>query len=453
MRTPLILIAIVLGASESVHAQASCSVSGYLFNTDGSPNALGQASVISVVSDGSSFVLTPMTLTTDASGFTIFTVPRKSTVWIAGAALGLFATGDVGILIPDEATASLEVLRQSARPPVSGVSLTTGDSPSLAIWLRDFGINLRAPLNGRARTGPAHTQDSWSPPVVESFNGRSGVVRLTSSDVTAALTYTPLDPGNVIGAVNASSDQIDSARLSADVVRRNIANMFSAPQTFSKGLQVSGSAQTLVATSDTDMMQFFRWNPPAGWELGARVNSQGALYTNAWMTISGTGNAFTHPSADPFMLGIWSDVDSTAMQVRGSGLGNSSLFSGLNGAGDYTFSLEEDGTLLWGASNTRASLLADGTNLRRLAPATLMTDSTFLVRGNVGIGTTTPSEKLDVNGGIHTSGNVSGDVFTTDPSPPPPGEWKLYAIDDGTGSPQLCVLFATGPPQCFAKQP
>ncbi len=517
MRTCLMVITMELCRAGILQAQtANCTVSGYLFKPDGSLAAQAQVNVISVVKSGRSSVLTPLVLTTDASGFTSFAASRLSTVWIVGTALGLTASGDVAILIPDADSATLDVLAQSARPPVSGFNLTSGTNPTLALSLQDFGINLNA--------GPAALSTT-----VESFNGRSGAVNLTSSDISTALNFTPLDPGTVVGAVNASTAQIDAARLSSDVVRRNVANVFAAQQIFSNGLHLNGGTQTITATTNTDMMRFYRWNPPSGWELGSKINSQGAFFTNAWITVSGTGNGFLHPSSDPYMLGIWSDVDAPAMQVRGFGGSNSSLFSGLSGPGNYTFSIEENGKLLWGASNTRGSLLADGTNLYRFAASTLKTDGKLLVggsfgigtatprgkfevsgpgqnivyitgtgpsgqaillfdtpnvvnahtwdvrsaghsllfrdntvgayrlsianSGNVGIGTTTPSQKLDVNGSINLSGSIIGAMLPADPTPPDAGGWKLYAKDDGTGKSQLCVEFASGPPQCFARQP
>jgi hypothetical protein len=522
MRTLLIVTTMQLSFAGILQAQPSyCTVTGYLFNPNGSPAAQADVKVINVVKSGPSFVLTPIVLMTDAMGFASFVAPTLSVVWINGASIGLTGSGDVAILIPDAASASLNALAQSAKPPVSGFSLNSGSSSTLglSLSLEDLGINLNAAVFTPPRTS------------VQSFNGRIGAVTLTSSDISTALNYTPLDPSTVIGAVNASSASISDARLSSDVVRLNVVNMFSAQQTFLGGLQLSGGTESITASTNTDMMRFYRWNPNsvAGWDVGAKVNSQGAFLTNAWVTISGTGDLFAPPSSDSYMLGIWADVNAPAMQVRGYGGSNSYLFSGLSGPGNYTFSIEENGTLLWGASNTRQSLLADGTNLYRFAGATLKTDSTLLVGGNLGIGTTTPSgtlevsgvgptasyitgtgpsgqalvvfntpnvinthtwdmrsggngllfrdetagayrlsidnvgnvgigttnasQTLDVNGNINVSGSVTGIEIAADPVPPAAGGWNLYVKDDGTGKSELCVEFASGAPQCFARQP
>ena len=135
------VIVIILGLFCSGIAQAQttdCTVVGYLFNANGSPAAQAQVKVISVVNNGSSFVLTPIVLTTDAIGFTSFTVPRLSIVWISATALGLTGPGDVAILIPAGDSATLDVLAQSARPPISAFNLTSGFQPSPGALVAGF---------------------------------------------------------------------------------------------------------------------------------------------------------------------------------------------------------------------------------------------------------------------------------------------------------------------------
>ncbi len=257
MRTWLIVIVSEVCCSGIVQAQtANCTVSGYLYKPDGSAALRAQVNVISVVKSGPSSVLTPVVLHTDATGFTSFTAPRMSTVWIVASALGLNASGDAAIMIPDADSATLDVLAQSARPPVSGFSLTSGASPTLALSLHGFGINLNA--------GPTAL-----PTTVESFNGRSGAVTLTSSDVSTALNFTPLDPSTVVGAVNASTSQIDDARLSSRVVLQNIANVFSAPQTLT-GIPLTIDKGT--ADADTQLIVFKSRESGAG-DFAIGVNS------------------------------------------------------------------------------------------------------------------------------------------------------------------------------------
>jgi hypothetical protein len=172
----LILAALCVGcAATSVLAQTTdCVVTGYLFNVDASPAVNAQFHATRVERDGSSFRITPLVLNTDASGSVTFAAPRGSMLWIAGSAVGSSQAGDVGILIPDNAMADLNVVGASARPPVSGFTVTDGLNPVMLLALPDFGINLSA-----AATPP--------PTSVQSINGRTGAVTLTASDIAATL--------------------------------------------------------------------------------------------------------------------------------------------------------------------------------------------------------------------------------------------------------------------------
>lgn len=48
---------------------------------------------------------------------------------------------------------------------------------------------------------------------------------------------------------------------------------------------------------------------------------------------------------------------------------------------------------------------------------------------------------------------LTGTTVASDPAPPAPNGWKLYAKDNGTGKTQLCAEFSSGSPQCFAREP
>lgn len=172
----LILAALCVGcAATRLLAQTTdCVVTGYLFNTDGSPALNAQVHATRVERDGSTFRITPLVLNTDANGSVTLSALRGSMLWIAGSAVGSSQAGDVGILIPDNPTADLNVVGASARPPVSGFSVTDGLNPVMLLALPDFGINLSA-----AATPP--------PTSVQSINGRTGAVTLTASDIAATL--------------------------------------------------------------------------------------------------------------------------------------------------------------------------------------------------------------------------------------------------------------------------
>jgi hypothetical protein len=114
-------------------------------------------------------------------------------------------------------------------------------------------------------------------------------------------------------------------------------------------------------------------------------NDAGMMYTNGWVVISGvysgTGEGFNiePPTKDNSMLAIWSDVLGPAIQVRSANAGAESyIFQGLDRSANYTFSVEQNGKLRWGAT-TRAAM---DTNLYRSAAKTLKTDGSLVVGGS-----------------------------------------------------------------------
>lgn len=130
-------------------------------------------------------------------------------------------------------------------------------------------------------------------------------------------------------------------------------------------------------------------------------NDAGMLYTNGWIVISGVysgkGEGFNieHPTKDPSMLAVWSDVLGPAIQVRSANAGaDSYIFQALDRKANYTFSIEQNGTLRWGAAS-RAEMDA---NLYRTSAKTLKTDGSLIVTNQLGVGTSDPSSALHVNG-------------------------------------------------------
>lgn len=135
----------------------------------------------------------------------------------------------------------------------------------------------------------------------------------------------------------------------------------------------------------------------------AYFNESGQLFTNGWVVISGTmtgkgdGYNIEPPSKkDTYMLAIWSDVIGPAIEVRTANTDDagSYLFQGLDRNANYTFSIESNGELRWGA----ASRAAMDTKLYRGAAKTLKTDGKLVVADKLGIGTSDPVSTLDVKG-------------------------------------------------------
>jgi hypothetical protein len=132
-------------------------------------------------------------------------------------------------------------------------------------------------------------------------------------------------------------------------------------------------------------------------------NDAGMLYTNGWIVISGvysgTGEGFNieHPTKDNSMLAIWSDVHGPAIQVRAANAGPESyLFQGLDRKANYTFSVEQNGGLRWGAAS-RADM---DTNLYRSASRTLQTDGSLSVRDRLRVGVPGTASTFHVGGSL-----------------------------------------------------
>ena len=399
--------AVLIATGHPTRAQDTCTVSGRIFRPDGTPAANEIVTVVKIEQNGVVVASTPTNYVSDSNGSIAFGVPRNSETWVqANNVSGLNVLGGVPLSIPDAPTAAFETL-----------------------W---------------------HLTDG-----VLSFNGRTGDVTLTGSDVTSALGYSPVSPNAIVATMNASAESltISDSLLSSNVPRLSAPNAFqasiSAPSMYGGNLEGStlnfagsssltttsghiilngdGQGNVLVGTRATQSgavldsiarltvtgastagTTALRINgapgatssldiyTPGGQDKALRIitpdtgaffqpktyiNNAGAYYTDAWMVISGhttgsdaAGYSITHPSSDPFMLGIWSDVTGPALQVRGGGY----LFSGLSNNGLYTFSIEDGGQLRWGNS-TRAGM---DTTLYRNGVNTLKTDGTFQVGGD-----------------------------------------------------------------------
>lgn len=150
---------------------------------------------------------------------------------------------------------------------------------------------------------------------------------------------------------------------------------------------------------------------------GTYLNDSGMLYTSGWIVVSGTATgqgedlSIQHASKDPTMISVWSDVGGPAVQLRAANANGAYILSGLDRAGNYTFSVEEDGRLRWG-SGTRPAMDA---NLYRTAPGSLRTDGAFAVSSRLSAGAAGPKSTLHVGGSQSVRRTaVEGDYDVTD---------------------------------------
>jgi hypothetical protein len=113
------------------------------------------------------------------------------------------------------------------------------------------------------------------------------------------------------------------------------------------------------------------------------------------------------------MLAIWSDVIGPAIQARTANTDDagSYVFQALDRRANYTFSIEQNGGLRWGAA-ARADM---DTNLYRAAAAALKTDGSLAVGKSAAIGTPGPASALHVGGSQSVQRtSVASDYLVTD---------------------------------------
>ncbi len=137
-------------------------------------------------------------------------------------------------------------------------------------------------------------------------------------------------------------------------------------------------------------MRFFSPDPVKGDVLRTYINETGAIYTNAWMVISGALTDYVsptpgdlHPTGDSFMLGIWSDVLGPALVIRPTMTSNPDpTLATMDGAGNYRLAILADGSLVFAdsGSNQFANSSWD-TVLHRVGPGQLQTDGNFSAAG------------------------------------------------------------------------
>lgn len=426
------LFAALLGlfAGGDLQAQTDCVVSGRVFRSDGTPAANETVTVVKVEQNGTVVTSTSTDYQSDLNGFVTFSVPRNSSAWIQGNNVnGFNVLGGVPLSIPDAPTASLENLWQlldgvtSFNGRAGDVTLSTNDIVSALGYNPVSPASIISTINSSTEAAtiadnflsanvprlstPNSFQASLSAPAIYGGSSNSSTLNIAGTSSTSSTHGDVILNGDAQGNVLIGTRTNGSGQLLDSTGRLSVTGG-SVPGLTALRLNSTGTGSALdIYTplgSDGKVVRIITPNYPSFFQPRTYINNSGAYYTNAWMVISGhttgtdaAGYAITHPSNDPFMLGIWADVAGPSLQVRGGGY----LFSGLSNSGVYSFSIEEFGQLRWGAS-TRAAM---DTNLYRNGANTLKTDGTFQVGGDFLIGnrrnrSVTRSLPAGVNGTI-----------------------------------------------------
>lgn len=140
----------------------------------------------------------------------------------------------------------------------------------------------------------------------------------------------------------------------------------------------SSPGSALDIYTNADYRHGTRWYNPLIWggvNPSTFINGVGAFYTSMWVVISaahsGSGASYTltHPTLEPFMLGIMGDIPGPCAALRAAGTPGSYNILGMDQDGNTTFKLEGDGTLRWGVDSTAGV----DTYLTRIDSAELLT--------------------------------------------------------------------------------
>jgi probable HAF family extracellular repeat protein len=300
------------------------------------------------------------------------------------------------------------------------------------------GIDSTPVTAGGATTNFASvTQTATAPAIAEDATGPAGGVLAGSypNPFLAGITAGPVVFGNGAGIIGQDS----SFTFNASTKQLNLGD---APSTYGFGsLTVNkgaGSSSTLdLLETDTtgSILRILQPVDQAHLTPTMYVNNGGALYMRSWLTVSGTTNGGTGdgynivpPSNDPAMIDVWADVG-TAIQVRTGNLTGAYNYSNLDRYGNYTMSVEEDGSLKWGAT-TRAAM---DTGLTRNSAGILEVNT-----GAKGAFADLKVRNLIATGAIQfvnsTSGSAAASLGSNSPaaSPVQPFTWISITLPDGS---------------------
>lgn len=192
------------------------------------------------------------------------------------------------------------------------------------------------------------------------------------------------------------------------------------------------------------------------------IDNSGGVSMRTSLTVSGTSSGtgasynITPPSTDPYMIGIWSDINGPAFQLKSTAAENGGyLISALNAAGGYVWNVEGwNGALTWGSTNAAAHTNYDvglsrigagmlqvnnGTNhfhrdlqVRRLTTfGTGLGDSDDILLTNSNAGVTFKSDSSGASGGVYFKNSSGATKF-------------FFGMNWQTGDGQFEISTATG---------
>src|SRR5436853_1680536 len=246
----LILLANSLPAF--AQAPAQCTISGTVYNPDGSAAAGAQVKIGKITIAGKVLAQGPYTYTADGSGAVSFSVARGARCYIYSTASPFNVTGGISVQIPNSATAALESLASVATVAVAGVtvksngtslsdfigtlnfssSFTVSETPSLTAFIDLSFTPFTSPMSAvgdliYGGSSGAATRLAGNTTVTRKFLRQTG-----SGSASAAPGWDTLVSGDLPSHVHAASDitsgALAKARQYADTVYTDQSNVFGA---------------------------------------------------------------------------------------------------------------------------------------------------------------------------------------------------------------------------------
>lgn len=178
--------------------------------------------------------------------------------------------------------------------------------------------------------------------------------------VLAGIKAGPVVFGNGAGTIGQNSSFTFNASTNQLNVSDSANTHGSGTLIVNKGAGSSSSLDLLETDTTGNILRVFQPRDQALLTPTLYINNGGGLYMHSWLIASGTANGGTGdgynilpPSNDPLMIGVWADVG-TGLQVRTGNVAGAYNYSNLDRYGNYTMSVEEDGSLKWGATTRSA---------------------------------------------------------------------------------------------------